>query len=119
VSNNTNASIRRLLDDIDIALSKGDDGARDLWYILTALRGPDDLEGGGKNDTVRVRSLVFPKTAANTEYGFLNRAQMVPVEAGGGPFSYPPSTNEHFDYHLYEAFQSLGRLSFFPQKETT
>jgi hypothetical protein len=56
--------VRSVLAYLDEVLARGDATARDVWVVLTALRGPDDGNDTLKNEsTAYVRSLAFPQTA--------------------------------------------------------
>ena len=116
MSGNTRASIRKLLNTIDTALSKQDEGAQWLWDILTALRGPDNYEQAGKDDTVLVRRKALPKTAEAGNMGYANGAQMRPWGEG---LMYPvPGPNEsHFLGHIDGALCALKFLYEVPDKK--
>lgn len=60
---------RKALDDLDLVLSQGTQASRELWAVLSALRGPDRLNDQLKRAfTEPVRVAAFPLTAqADTE----------------------------------------------------
>ncbi len=61
-------ALREKLDLIDGWLCDSDEG-RDLWYVLSGLRGPDDQSAEMKEiktkTTAHIRSLAFPKFSAH------------------------------------------------------
>ena len=59
-----NPTLRAQLDSIDTWLCEK--GGKALWDVLTALRGPDHGEGK-VNGTEKIRTVAFPKCAANYE----------------------------------------------------
>lgn len=82
---------------------------RSVWFILTALRGPDDdpmVAFARKHaTTARVRGLVCPKLA---------KTCMATVNTDGEC----PKTNsdsfQHFDVHMFQAVRALRRLGYLP-----
>ena len=59
-------SVKKILNLIDEHLAKGNNASKDLWYVLSALRGPDTGHGSAKlNTTVFIRSAALPKTDAS------------------------------------------------------
>jgi len=54
-----------VLDVVDRALAKGDDTSRDVWNVLTALRGPDLGDSAYTHklqNTIPIRRAALPKT---------------------------------------------------------
>lgn len=109
------APIRAALDYLDNIFAAGGAVSRELWYVLTALRGGDDpgadinkakdgdLEHSATTEVIR--SAAFPRTA---------RAGWTP----GGAFAlagtaYVPSTTyvPHFTDHLFRAAYVLGLVN--------
>lgn len=55
--------VAKVLTDIDDLLAQGDVEARQLWALLSALRGPDEENKYSKTDTTaRIRAAMFPLT---------------------------------------------------------
>lgn len=105
------AKVREILDKIDDVLADDSPAGRQLWEVLTALRGPDSGNTvDKKTKTVPIRRAAFPKTAAkNDEFGnaFPNGADF------GSPESKYNGTeqsdgNFHFYGHAFDARYTLG-----------
>ena len=63
-------SVRQMLDCIDTYLAFKDDKSRDLWSVLSALRGPDSGDFRLKNGTtIPIRRAAFPKTTKSSVFG--------------------------------------------------
>ncbi len=101
---------REILDLIDEELLFGDRRSRDLWDVLTALRGPDfnDVSMRIKlSTTSHIRTAAFPKTAdhraaeVNTGAIFSTKARPFNVNAGDG-------ASHHFHRHIVRAAHVLG-----------
>lgn len=118
------AKTRRVLDVIDKALAEGDQAAYDLWYLLTATRGPDDAERGyriKRVTTAPLRAKMFPKLYSATEalgpYGMrawwggkkfpaMADGEPQPVEALPGG---EEKLDDHFTTHYALAIEALNR----------
>lgn len=97
-----------MLDQIDQFLSNGTDDSRELWTVLTALRGPDD-----ENDTLKdkstaiIRGAAFPLCLAQSEhptaYGFAHGA----LYREGVTITVPETTS-HFTSHAEDAAITLN-----------
>lgn len=118
-----NKELRAVLNVIDEALAQQNDVSKQLWNVLTALRGPDnnDFSFGGlkKTGTVPIRRAAFPRTAKaaesqrsaeNERYGYTN------VYANGADFTragyVEPDRNKadfgHAHSHIRLAAIALG-----------
>lgn len=99
--------VREVLDIIDGVLAQDEEDARELWDILTALRGPDDGSVRKKDSTtVHIRAAAFPKTASS----YFTHATMNPHN----PLDLTPGTqlnDWHFDGHVRSAAVALGLIS--------
>jgi hypothetical protein len=64
------SKLREVLDQIDTVLAENGFDAAQLWNVLTALRGPDNVDDGDyrtkQEVTVPIRRAAFPRTAALT-----------------------------------------------------
>lgn len=108
--------LRKALDVIDRVLVKNDDTAAELWDVLSALRGPDDmkeykLKAAG---TVPIRRAAFPLTTeAVATSGFTNRADFTvstyqrPEDNNNGTWSF----DTHVVSHIKRAADALGLKS--------
>jgi hypothetical protein len=105
---------RWMLDVIDTFLAEGDSASRDLWDVLTALRGPDDPNPygsdyaglGRKVRTTRVRAAAFPKVAEKamaTQEGRVFHGAYFEIEA-----DVKHVNNWHCQLHLDKAEAVLG-----------
>jgi hypothetical protein len=102
--------VRAMLDQIDAMLVEMTDESRELWAILTALRGPDAGDYGEKAKfTIPVRRAAFPRTAAAVRASMTLADFEVYGVAPEKAMSYSPSEDyQHFQGHVYEAQQALG-----------
>lgn len=109
------ADARRVLAEIDVVLSRQNHQSQALWDILTALRGPDAEDWGGKDGTVKIRSTVFPETVrkCGSNYSYANGALM----RSTGYDEFPPSQSPHFDGHIDAAYVALKVLGLFDGKK--
>lgn len=106
------AKIRAALDALDDILVVGDGTAKDLWTILSALRGPDEKSKKLVKDctTSVLRAAAFPMAADSANFT-------------GGPLSASMGNDDsrlaalrttvlvyggHFEEHSYRAFLALG-----------
>lgn len=100
-------TLRQVLDVVDSALVKQDGEARKLWWVLTALRGPDDENKYSlkQSGTVPIRRAAFPKLVKASNNGQYNElADFDPHE-----FILPPSRG-HVEEHIQYAAKALGLL---------
>jgi len=105
---------REVLDYLDVVLMRGDRTAREVWNVLTALRGPDirDVPSLKMYTTVPIRAAAFPRTAAaaapphmHINGAHINGAQM----RGEQRFTLPAgSGGYHFHSHTRDAAYVLG-----------
>lgn len=102
---------------LDIVLSSEDEEtAREVWCVLTALRGPDaddPVEDVKYATTAVIRTAAFPKTAERREAGYAQiGAIFAPLER---VYKYPDDGpniggEEHFRFHAEKAAGVLGLL---------
>lgn len=111
-------SVRDILAKIDTIFAAGSSGesptreetARQLWDVLSALRGPDYESGDDKQATTCIiRAACFPKTFGNSNVRICIPASM------NNDYSFGParrfkitSGNYHFKNHAARAFRVLG-----------
>lgn len=98
------SNVRRYLNYIQRVLVKGDQDARDLCAIMSALRGPDNREYSHKQGgTVPVRRAAFPK--------LIGKIGIVPWDMGVSYERYPFGTAcmGHFWMHIQTAKQAIER----------
>lgn len=114
--------VRKVLNDIDEVLKHDTPQARDLWMILSALRGPDDgsyVSVAAKDRfTCFIRSKVFPKTAEAKKNGDggVHYPQFYYLP---GPISYAEYGNLSFHYknHLTNATAAMARRKIITKDE--
>lgn len=96
---------KRVLNIIDEALvGASTTTRRELWNILTALRGPDNDEGKLKaNTTARIRSAAFPLTA---KAGYPVSPALFRAALKSKPMDLTGSTR-HFKRHIMDAAKAL------------
>jgi hypothetical protein len=110
--------VRQVLDQIDDALTNLPvDEARDLWNILTALRGPDDPRIASEKGvtTVVIRTHAFPKMAAtksphpSCQEGFSRLGCQVadPSKDDVDLVESFSANSLHFAYHTQKAARAL------------
>jgi hypothetical protein len=116
--------LRRVLNDLDQMFAKATT-SRDLWDILSALRGPDNDDVVLKNDTTAfIRTWAFPRTAMSMDcpaifrgVDYLTEKQM---QALAYPSEYGLGENDHFLGHIRNAARVLQQVRPFkapkPQK---
>lgn len=100
----TITTVSEVLDIIDTFLAEMDHvQSKQLWNILTALRGPDDDNTDTKLKTTSpIRTAALPKTALNSnKCGAIFRAVDELVEPMGG---------SHFSRHIQYAKKSLAAI---------
>lgn len=112
--------VRKVLNDIDEILKNNTPAARDLWLILSALRGPDagDASVAAKEVfTCFLRSKTFPKTAEAKNKGdgvyypefFYSTGPVDPHEFSEMPY--------HYKHHLNSAAQALVNRNIITRDE--
>jgi len=95
-------NVRKMLDTIDEMLAGDANEARDLWSVLTALRGPDNEDTELKwRTTAVIRAKAFPKAAQTCVHG------MAVVVTGANSVRYCTSDLSHFGSHVYSAARAL------------
>lgn len=120
-------NVRAALDYLDGFLAKGGQDAMELWDVLTALRGPDEVPDLYRADsatspkrttTIPIRRAALPRTAAATwrvypvDPGVHQRASFGAMGAEY-PFlgrKHDPYSNNHFANHGARAAQALGLI---------
>lgn len=111
--------VKNVLEQIDLILAEGDQDSRQLWDILTALRGPDKYVSSAVKvaTTAIIRKTVLPKTAeANFKNGIDGIYAIFRDDSAASVDvrSKLRNSNEddllapyHFVYHAKEAFRTL------------
>src|SRR3990167_6582144 len=101
--------VRKELDRIERFLLKGNQGAKDLWNILSALRGPDDGNLGAKSTTtIPIRQMAFPKLAQKGSNDNIPAAFGWPDAKFVDPDD-DPHTPQHFRQHARDAWGAVTR----------
>lgn len=109
---------RQALDKIDSILLNLDASAlREVWHVLTALRGPDDPAEAHLKDatTALIRAVALPKS--NTRIGFFANITREDSEQLALIRSGRPQPSTHFLSHAGEAFYAL-RLHWSSRNDT-
>lgn len=119
---------REVLDAIDQFLAQGPDHeARNLWQVLTALRGPDDGNDQAKDQiTAPIRGAAFPRCLKRAPqpwpnpYGItdgkprrFHRGWQIALP---GTFALAPTMSGHFDGHAINAARALDLLPTQPKE---
>lgn len=102
-------SVRAELNRIERFLLKGGTDAIDLWNIMSALRGPDDINGGiddsyiKENTTAPIRTKAFPNLSKRGMISviFASRGQKIDLLR--------KSASWHFNAHVSYAAQAISR----------
>jgi len=101
---------KRVLNEIDTALAKGNKSSGQIWDVISALRGPDVGGYDGGHDTklkttVHIRSAALPKTAKSyTELPISFANYHSPsFNVGAGSL-----VSDHFKKHIIKAATVLG-----------
>jgi len=98
---------KRVLNVVDEALAKGTKSSRQIWDVISALRGPDVLSFPNKaKTTIHIRTAALPKTA-KTNYielpiSFANSYSPA-FDVGAGSL-----VSDHFRLHIAKAAVVLG-----------
>lgn len=96
-----------MLDRIDDFLAQRSAASQELWDVLTALRGPDNVSHEAKNSTtVHIRQRALPVTARSY---FANGAQMQPESLNTGRLpefgdGVEAANSSHFSQHVMRAW---------------
>jgi hypothetical protein len=109
-----NARARQVLDDLDLVLCDQTLTAREVWRVLSALRGPDanGHELDKKATTAIIRAAAFPRTAA-----VMNEGQFGPIPADMNSddkrllthrLQMYATASSHFMFHARDAFGALA-----------
>ena len=107
--------VRKLLDDIDTVLAEGSNDSADLAKVLSALRGPDNVDSALKGSTTAfIRRAAFPKTydawlddAFSHQWSFWTNGEHITMAW----------RVDHFRDHIYQAAQALGLQVVFTREE--
>jgi hypothetical protein len=111
MNDNVRAELKRIVNFLNTA--PGED-SKDLWHVITALRGPDDDDYSVKTSTTSVIRYALGLTNSGVaivnsddELKYDDRRVRFPLTTGynGKPML---STWEHFSSHAYKAFKVLG-----------
>jgi hypothetical protein len=103
---------RDMLDTLDKFLATGQDEAKTLWDVLTALRGPDNGSDQAKEHaTIPIRRAAFPRT---TE-AYRHKGDVFYIGADFGYYEepiteieLPPIVEDHLRFHVEYAAVALG-----------
>lgn len=108
-------TVNAVLDRIDEVLASGGAESRQLWDILTALRGPDSGDIVVKRDyTAPIRAAAFPRSAdANSRFSL---AFMWPTTL---PSVHTAQLDQHFFSHIDTALTALHEINRTPFDYTT
>jgi hypothetical protein len=110
-----NSEGKELLNDIDMYLSTNN-GARDLWEVLTALRGPDgpEDEAAKRVTTAVIRHKALPRTSSKSvvytpkERYAETTGAVSQADQEEGPAIRQVLRSTHFSEHARNAFAVLG-----------
>lgn len=108
---------RTLLKHLDEFFATADtESTREVWDVLTALRGPDNEDSRLKYDTTaRIRSKAFPRLAMRNEFEDVARAIFsTNLDRPEKPKGIPYSTHPHFLSHV-----SMAARVLWGEKEAT
>lgn len=115
--------VRKVLNDIDEVLKNNTPAARDLWMILSALRGPDadgSVASVAAKDTFTcfIRSKAFPKTAEAKKNGDggVNYPQFSYSPGYIDPQSFS-NLDFHYKQHLNSATEAMARRKIVTKDE--
>lgn len=96
-------SFKPLLKDLVKFLNVNDKAAKDLWWILTALRGPDSHDM-----TLKAATTCVIRHKLGIKDGTGNGASVVPDNSASVNYRRSVSPNDgHFFYHAADAFRAL------------
>jgi len=105
---------KEMLDVLDeFFVTAGEEQARNLWAVLSALRGPDDDSYVLKNCTTEVvRAVAFPRLAAlwKRELCAVGPTFNLSSRLASIPPNYSPRYN-HFFNHIADAKRVLQRMN--------
>lgn len=97
------ATLAPIITAIEDILLKGDRDAKQLWALLTALRGPDE-DGDDKTLTRAVRCLMFPRMAEKArELYFPAAFGLTPEQAAATLKEATLDRFKHFESHIQSA----------------
>lgn len=103
--------LRAVLDVLDNILVQGDVDAKELWTVLSALRGPDIKQDYlMKHSTTSViRAVAFPKASVEaTDLGGPVYASMTNDSEEAALYRSGQEYGGHFMFHAMSAFSALG-----------
>jgi hypothetical protein len=104
------SGVVRVLETIEDVLLRGDDDARNLWDILSALRGPDEVSYYSwetkARTTVHMRRAAFPRLARKADI----RSIDIPADFRTDLPYREPIEFSHFATHLVDAVTAPGRI---------
>lgn len=103
---------RRLIKELAVFLNGQDDAARQLWYVLTALRGPDKSFDGRslvKQATTEKLRFAFGLTPNRHSYAFVGH-EAPPIEHCS--FEAVVEVARNTDYHFIDHYSGAVRALF-------
>lgn len=109
-----NPEVRKILDDIDAVLMTQSDTSKQLWNVLSALRGPDDESEAKKELTIEIRRAAFPLTTKRADEGnggFSPQGNNFGMGREDGPPRIPADImihRDHFRSHIRSAAKALN-----------
>lgn len=121
-NNDIDDPVRKVLNDIDEVLQYDTKQARDLWMILSALRGPDSSSCASMDAkdtfTCFIRSKAFPKTAEakNKGDGGVHYPQFYYSPGTIDPQSFS-NLDFHYKHHLTSATEAMARRKIVTKDE--
>jgi hypothetical protein len=129
MSDDEQRELGRILNEIDTFLSEWGSPSRELWSVLTALRGPDADNEALKNETTaRLRAAAFPicarKALADHDHTFAHGAKYARAldprlrpmfKDGLNPYGH---RSDHFMGHVARACEVLANLDRFQKPMT-
>lgn len=89
---------------VDVFLARGDQQARDLQAVLSALRGPDSRDAKSST-TIPIRRAALPETAKVAD----SWGHAVRMDFEAKPYA-APSIDTHFGHHILMAASALRRM---------
>lgn len=122
MENNLTPDAQQFLNTLDDLLVKGDDTAKQIVGVITALRGPDHKKGWHRDGvkaqtTIPIRRAALPKTfAATKSHDFRNIGMSFALDKDDDGLRVDLrscrgtgySTDDHFTQHVANAGQLLG-----------
>lgn len=99
------------------AINRGGEEAKDLWAILSAMRGPDDSDDNIKfTSTCRIRGFALPHLAGIA--GAIVRDTLY-HEGMRELIAFNESNSHHFNNHVRQAAIAIRKYSILPIESPT